>query len=64
MTKQLHWHNTLALMDIELIHKPSINNVMPHVLSCKEEYKGEMPWESIQIFQTMFVGKNNLEKKT
>jgi hypothetical protein len=23
-----------------------------------------MPWESIQIFQTMFVGKNNLEKKT
>jgi hypothetical protein len=28
MVKQLHWHNTLALMDIELIHKPNINNVM------------------------------------
>jgi hypothetical protein len=38
MTKQLCWHNTLALMDIELIHKPSKHNVVPNALSHKEEY--------------------------
>jgi hypothetical protein len=40
--KQLHWHDTLALMDTELIHKPSIDNVVPDALNCKDEYQGEM----------------------
>jgi hypothetical protein len=40
MTKQLHWHNTLAFMDIELIHKLGKNNVVPYAVNHKEEYQG------------------------
>jgi hypothetical protein len=35
-TKQLRWHDTLALMDIKLIHKLNKNNVVLDVESCKE----------------------------
>jgi hypothetical protein len=49
MAKQLWWHDTLALMDIELIHKLGKDNVVLDVLSCKEEYQREMFWESTQI---------------
>ncbi len=35
MTKQLWWHDTLVLMDIELIHKPNKNNVVSNALSHK-----------------------------
>jgi hypothetical protein len=35
-TKQLQWHDTLAFMDIELIHKPGKNNVVLDALSHKE----------------------------
>jgi hypothetical protein len=38
--KQLHWHNTLAFMDIEFIHKSSKDNMVPYALSHKEEYQG------------------------
>lgn len=51
------WHDTLAIMDIELIHKPNKDNVVLDALSCKEEYQGKIPWENIQIFQIMFVEK-------
>jgi hypothetical protein len=30
-TKQLWWHDTLAFMDVELIHKPCKYNVVPFV---------------------------------
>jgi hypothetical protein len=43
MAKQLLWHKTLALMDIELIHNPSKNNVVLDVLSRIKEYQGKMP---------------------
>jgi hypothetical protein len=33
-----YWHNTLALMDVELIHKPGWDNVVPNALSQKDEY--------------------------
>ncbi len=33
-----HWHNTLVLMDVELINKPSWENVVPNALSEKDEY--------------------------
>lgn len=33
-----HWHNTLALMDVELIHNPSWDNVVLDALSQKDEY--------------------------
>jgi hypothetical protein len=63
MAKQLHWHDNLALMDIELIHKLDKDNVVPYALSHKEEYQGEMPWENIKIFQAMFVEESDLKKK-
>jgi hypothetical protein len=50
-------------MDIELIHKPNKDNVVPNVLSCKEEYQRKMPWENIQILRIMFVKESNLERK-
>jgi hypothetical protein len=36
-------------MEIMLIHKPNKDNVVSDALSRKEEYQGEMPWESTQI---------------
>ncbi len=45
MAKEFHWHDTLALMDIKLTHKPRKNNVVPYVLSRKEEYQRQMHWE-------------------
>lgn len=39
------------------------NNVVPNPLSQKEEYQGEMPLGTTQIFNAMLVGKNNLEHK-
>ncbi len=53
MVKQLYWQDTLALMDIELIHKCNKENVVLNVLSRKEEYQGEMPWGSTQILRAM-----------
>jgi hypothetical protein len=48
--KQLQWHDTLALVNIKLIHKNGKDNVVPNVLNHKEEYQREMPWESNQAF--------------
>ncbi len=62
MTKQLHWHNTLALMDMELICKTSQNNVVPNTLSYKEEYN-KKPSIKIKYLQVIFVGKNIMERK-
>jgi hypothetical protein len=50
-------------MDIEMIHKPSKDNVMLNVLSRQEEYQGEIPWESIQFFWVMFIEESDLEIK-
>jgi hypothetical protein len=63
MAKQLRWHDTFSLMDIELIHKLDKNNVVPNALNCDEEYQGEMPWENTQIFRAMVIGENGLERK-
>jgi hypothetical protein len=43
LMKQLRWHDTLALLDAELIHKPSWDNVVPDALGRKKNYKGENP---------------------
>jgi hypothetical protein len=50
-------------MDIELIHEPSKDNVMPDALSGKKEYQGEMLWENIQILLATFVGKKKSKMK-
>jgi hypothetical protein len=60
ITKQLRWYDTLAFMDIKLIHKPSKDNVVP---SRKKEYQGEMPLESTQILLAMLVRENDLKIK-
>ncbi len=43
MAKQLRWHNTLALMDLELIHNLGKKNVVLNVLNHIEEYQRKMP---------------------
>jgi hypothetical protein len=63
MAMQSRWHNTLVVMDVELVHKPGKDNVVLDVLSCKREYQGEMFWENIQILWAMFVKESNLERK-
>jgi hypothetical protein len=47
--KQLQWHDTLALVNIELIHKNGKDNVVSNALSHKNEYQREMPWEVIKL---------------
>ncbi len=58
IAKELHCHDILMLMNIELIHKLGKENVVLDILSQKEEYQGEMLWGTTQILHTMFVGKN------
>jgi hypothetical protein len=41
--KHLKWHNTLALLDVELIHKLGWDNVVPHVMIRKKEFQVEKP---------------------
>jgi hypothetical protein len=36
--KQLIWHNTLALLDVDMIHKLSWDNVVPNVMNRKKEF--------------------------
>ena len=37
--KQLRWYDTLALMNVELIHKRGRDNVVPDALSRQEEFQ-------------------------
>ncbi|KAL2629296.1 hypothetical protein R1flu_013982 [Riccia fluitans] len=57
--KQLRWHDTLALMDVELIHKPGKENIVPDALSRKEEF---MP-SSTQVLRVMYHGESDLKKR-
>ncbi len=41
--EQLRWHDTLALLDVELIHKPRWDNVVLDALSRKENFQVEKP---------------------
>lgn len=43
LVEQLRWHDTLALLDVELIQKPGWDNVVPDALSRKEEFQVEKP---------------------
>jgi hypothetical protein len=38
LVKQLKWHDTLALLDAKLIHKPSWDNVVPDALNRKNKF--------------------------
>ncbi len=50
-------------MDIKFIYKPNKNDVVLYALNRKEEYQGEMPWESIQILRTMFIKESVIKRK-
>jgi len=41
--EQLRWHDTLALLDVELIHTPGQDNVVLDALSRKEEFQVDEP---------------------
>lgn len=36
--KELQWFDTIVLMDVEFIHKPRKNNLVPNTLNKKDEY--------------------------
>ena len=38
-TKPLQWHNTLAVMKVDLIHKPGHGNVVSDALNGQEEFQ-------------------------
>ncbi len=42
-TKQLRWHDTIILLNVELKHKLIWDNVVLDVLSQKEEFQMEKP---------------------
>jgi hypothetical protein len=49
-------------MDIELIHKLGLNNVVFDVFYHKEEYQEELCMGTIQILCAMFVNENDIER--
>jgi hypothetical protein len=55
--KQLQWHNTLALMNVDLIHKPQHDNVMPDALSRREELQA---MSTIHVLYLMHKGMRDL----
>jgi hypothetical protein len=58
--KQLRWHDTLVLMNVDLIHKPGRDNVVPDVLSRKEEFH---TMSTTQVLRLMYKGEGNWERK-
>jgi hypothetical protein len=52
--KQLKWHDTLALLDVELIHKPRWDNVVPDALNRKEEFQLEKPSTKTHASRVIF----------
>ena len=58
--KQLRWHDTLALMNVDLIHKPGRDNVVPDALSRQEEFHA---MSTTQALPLMYKGEGNLQRK-
>ena len=55
--KPLWWHNTLALMKVNLIHKVDHNNMVRNMLSGGRSSK---QWAPSKFLWLMFVSKDNL----
>ena len=58
--KQLRWHDTLALMNVDLIHKPDRDELVPDALNRKEEFH---IISTTQVLRLIYKGKENLERK-
>jgi hypothetical protein len=58
-TKQLRWHDSLTLLDVELIHKPCQDNiVVSNALSRKEEFQVEKPLIKTQTLRAIIQGES------
>lgn len=62
-TKQLRWHDTLVLLDLELIHKLGWDNIIPNALSKKEEFQMEKPPTKTQALKAIFQGEGSFKWK-
>jgi hypothetical protein len=58
--KQLRWHDTLALMNVELIHKPGRDNVVPDALNRRKEFQEMSTSQSLWL---MYKGECDLHRK-
>lgn len=63
LTKQLKWHDTLVLLDVELIQKLGHDNVVPNTLNRKEKFQVEKLVTKTQALKTIFEGESELERK-
>ena len=59
-TKQLRWHNTLALMNVDLIHTLGYDNVVLDALSRREEFHA---MSTTQALWLMYKDEGNLQLK-
>ena len=55
--KSLQWHDSLAFMKVDLIHKLDCGNVVPDALSRQEEFQA---MRTIQTLWLMSTGEGNL----
>ena len=56
-TKPLRWHDTLALIKVNLIHNLEHGNVVSDALSRREEFQA---MRTIQTLWLIFIGERNL----
>jgi hypothetical protein len=54
LIKQLRWHNTLALLDVELIHKLGWDNVILDVMNNKKEFQVKKPLTKTQALRAIY----------
>lgn len=57
--KQLRWHDTLALMNVDLINMSRKDNIIPDILSCKEEYISSLT----QILTAIYPEETSLRQQ-
>ncbi len=57
-------NDTLALLDVELIHKLGRDNVVPNALNQKEEFQMENPPTNTQALKAIFYMESNFKWKT
>ncbi len=50
-SKQVRWQDTLALFNVDILHKPKKENIVPDALSRKHQLK------------VVYVGKTKLQKE-
>ena len=58
--KHLKWHDTLPLMNVDLIHKLGRDNVVSDALSRQEEFHA---MSTTQALRLMYKGERNLQRK-